>query len=215
MNMILASVIALCLVLNICYEWIYPDWDGYYLFKLVFIAVLSGALFNKVSYKELMLKSVVFAVFLDAIWNIGQFFMDGAWQGPLELLNAIIFLPWLAYAIRRNYDKPQSTISQGMIYNLSHKPKNIWGFIPSIFTGRAGYKVLCGNAVYGFSKGEYFVDAYADLSGYKVSDTGIKITPAIEHYLLSKEGSEWHWYDNCVTMQFKLKYLQWKGNVQA
>lgn len=205
MNKYFSLALIGCFLASICYEWVFPGWSGYYLSKLLIIATISGILWHKIPYSELMFKSVAFIVFLDAIWNIGQFIMNGAYQGPLELLNAVIFLPWLAYAMLRSYEVKSVVPHIDRVYMVTHSPDNFTGFILSIFKRPVGGSGIWihGNT-YSFHKGVFEVHSRVPPNAIFI-ETGIDTKPEIEAYLKNKIGQHWKLWNNCLTTLWKVR----------
>ncbi|MES0445011.1 MAG: hypothetical protein ABUJ92_00560 [Desulfobacterales bacterium] len=206
MNRYIASSLITCFLISIGYEWVYPGWDGYYLSKLLIIATLSCILWIKLPYSELVIKSLAFIVFLDAVWTIAQFLMNGEYQGSLELLNALIFLPWLAYAWLRSYEVKSDIPVAGKVFLAVHLPDDFWGFILSLKgkpVGGAG--IWINGTAYSFHRGEFGAFTKQP-KGAIFIETDIKQTEGIEAYLKSKVGDRWKWHDNCLTTLWKVKH---------
>lgn len=206
MNRYLSFALLSCFLLSIIYEWFIPTWDGYYFSKLLIIGTLSGILWYKLSYAELMLKSVALIVFLDAVWNVGQFFMDGAYQGSFELLNAFIFVPWFAWALQRSYEAKSVPIVDGKVYWIAHKPDDLKSFLPSLFGGPVGgLSIYMDSMLYGYHKG-VFKGRSIDLSKLNVVaiESSLMVSHELTQELSRMKGRKWSLFNNCLTMRVQL-----------
>ncbi|MCK5226515.1 MAG: hypothetical protein KAQ89_07325 [Planctomycetes bacterium] len=212
---ILPLILIGCLLVRVFYEWGYVWWmelkelpvymyDGYDLsLHLSYIAV-TGILWINASYKILAFKSIAFIVFLDAVWTLGQFFMNGEYQGPLELLNALIFLPWLAWAYSRSYQLKSSPILPDRVYFISGKPKNTWSFYLSLFGEPTGSKGIYVNGrLYGYHK-DVFVSRALDYERMNVLAVEIKSGTKLEEYLRTMIGNKYSMTNNCLILRLKV-----------
>ena len=205
MNRYISVALIGCFLASVCYEWIMPDWNGYYLSKLLIIAALSGSLWLKLSYSELAVKSLAFIVFLDAVWNIGQWFANGAYQGSLELLNAFIFLPWLGYAWVHNLKSRDVLPMDGKLYKVTHCPTDLRGFFVALFADMfGGYGTLCNGKYYSFDHRVFTVSNECPENAIFI-ESEIEVTAELESMLKSKVGCRWTWRENCVTQWRELK----------
>lgn len=192
-----------CFLASIVYEWFAPGWGFYYLSKLVIIAMLATCLFLALPYRDLSLKAVAFLVLIDSVWNIGQWFANGAWQGPLELLNAAIFLPWLLYAWYMRDKEVNDGLSENTLCIIGRKADSFSGFILSLFGGEYGkYAYYLGGTFYAFHRGEFKMLYSFPLDGCSVIDTGVPVTSKIIWHFNKKVGSKWSWFNNCVTVRY-------------
>ena len=209
MNVYIIAWVVLCLLFSVFYEWAVPGWAGFDLSKLLLISALSGALWHKLSYKELMFKSVAFLVFIDSVWNIGQWFAEGSLQGPLEFINAAIFAPWFAWALHRSYRARSVPIEEGNAYWVAHNPDNTTGFITSLFGGPvAGYSLYMEGRLYGYHRGGFKGRA---LSASRLNviaiDAHIKSPAEVRKYLNGIDGRRWSPLNNCLTLRLKVWYI--------
>ena len=189
----------------------WADHEGFELSKLIIIPTLSCVLWIKLSYQELCLKSLAFIVFLDAVWNVGQFFMDGAYQGSLELVNALIFAPWLAWAMFRVYEPIGDNLEAGKVYYIAHRPDDIAGFFLSLFGSPVGgCSLLIDHKVYGYHRGEFEIRNLPDRLNIVAMDSGILNSTELTDYLHSMDGMKWSLLNNCLTMRLKVQSCQIK-----
>ena len=208
MNWFLISILIGCLFISVGYEWVAPDWSGYYFSKLIFIAALAGILWHKLPYTELLFKSVAFIVFLDAVWNVGQFFMDGAYQGSLELVNALIFAPWLAWAMFRAYEPIGNNLEPGKVYYIAHRPDDIIGFFLSLFGSPVGgCSLLIDHKVYGYHRSKFEIRNLPDRLNIVAMDSGISNSTELMGYLHSMDERRWSLTKNCVTLRWKVRHV--------
>jgi hypothetical protein len=196
-----------CFLASICYEWVFPGWDGYYISKLLIITTLSGILWIKLSYKELALKSLAFIVFLDSVWNVSQFLMNGQYQGGLELLNALIFAPWLTYAMFRTYEPIGAVVEPNGVYWIAHKPDDKWSFFVSLFGSPVGgSSLLIDHKVYGFHKGKFEIRTLPERANIVAMECDLKKEDVIG-YLTAMDGVKWGIFNNCLILRLRLWYV--------
>lgn len=209
MNRYLISLLIGCLLISAGYEWVAPDWNGYYLSKLIFIAALAGILWHKLPYTELLFKSVAFIVFLDAIWNVQQFLIDGIYQGPLELLNALIFVPWLAWAMLRAYEPIGDNLEPGKVYYIAHRPDDIAGFFLSLFGSPVGgVSLLIDHKVYGYHRSKFEIRNLPDRLNIVAMDSGIPNSEELMDCLHSMDEKRWSLINNCVSLRWKVSHVR-------
>lgn len=181
-------------------------WFIYDIAKLSLISVVSYVLWMEVSYKKMMLKSVALIVFLDSIWSFGQFFTDGSLSLWLALINALIFPPWFAWALRRSYEVNSVPIEDGKTYWVSHRPNNITGFITSLFGGPVGgYSFYMNGTLYGYHRGSFGGRRLSASKLHVVAiESNVKESQELTEYLSKLNGKKWSLLHNCVTLRLKI-----------
>lgn len=204
MNKLFSIALIACFFTSVAFSNAWVDHEGFELSKLIIIPILACILWMTTPFTKLCLKSLAFIVFLDAVWNVGQFFMDGEHQGSLELLNGLIFAPWLAWAYFRSYSLKSSAMLPDRAYFISGKPKNIGSFYLSLFGDPTGSKgVYVNGKLYGYHRGT-FISRTLDADKLNVIAIEIKSANKIEEYLRTRIGTEYSLINNCVSLRIKV-----------
>ena len=182
------------------------SWNIYDLCQLMTILALSWVLFSVLPYNKLLLKSVAMLYVIDSVWSLLQFYANGSLAWYLELLNIFIFIPWIIYALSRSYEARSVPILDGGVYWLANIPKNISGFIISLFgEPLGGFSLYMDGRLYGYKNGKFEARSLdADrLNVYAIEARAME-SESLRQLMQSMVGLKWGFMNNCVTLRLRV-----------
>lgn len=177
--------------------------------ELVYIiqqALIAWFIYYLVSYNPLTLKTIAFIFAITEVSDIACYLNDEI-SYIMFWIDLTIIVPWLLYAAWRTHDKSDIPKDDGYIYLVSHKPNNFLDFLVSIWSNTSGYSVLAHSYIYGYKKGVFTKREFINLPSMTIKRTHIKASGKVMYYLESMIGKTWHAWQNCVTMQIKLRTI--------
>jgi len=124
----------------------------------------------------------------------------------------LMVIPYLELLLKLYKTKTiaSDAIDDNRLYWAAHKPDDFPSFMHSLWDSNSlgGYGVLCKGKVYLFRKGEFQsveLEAMPDSMFY--IDSGEWASPEADQYLKNKVGSIWGWFNNCITVRLRVKYV--------
>lgn len=178
--------------------------------------MLALFIYYIVEYKHLILKTLTFIFMLTEAWDIVTY-LNVENTNTAAFLNILFFVPWFIYAVYRSYDNECVKPEKDMIYKVAHRPDNFTGFLGSLIFEKptSGSGILINDNLYIYRHGEFEKLDFKKLKKKRliITSTGFHKDSKTIAYLQSMIGKSWLPWQNCITMQVRMRWLHRAGKL--